>query len=91
MLTALNARWSPWKYAGGGVIDGSDGKMVAYLAGRMNDGNADVAGNVMAAAPELYHALQAFLSANHGQIEHTFADEAAQARRALAKARGAPP
>jgi hypothetical protein len=86
--------WVPWNYVGGGQISGCDGKQVAYLAGRLNDGNAGVAGHLMAAAPELCMALEA-LEAYYGGIvsEQSGYDERrgglwATARAALAKARG---
>lgn len=82
-MPLFNTRYSPYRYIGGGQIVGSDGQQVAYLAGRMNDGNADVAGNVMAAAPELYAALQEILRCS--AISESWA---APARAVLAKARG---
>jgi hypothetical protein len=54
----MTLRYTPWTYTGGGLITGKDGKQVAYLAGRMNAGYADAAGLVMAAAPEMYQALE---------------------------------
>lgn len=87
-MPLFNARYSPYRYIGGGQIVGSDGDQVAYLAGRMNDGNADVAGNAMAAAPELYRALYAILDAHDGHSGRRFEREAAAGRAALAKARG---
>lgn len=80
--------WMPWRYLAGGQIVGRDDKQVAYLAGRMNDGNADISGNMMAAAPELYQALEGLMYledlTDHRKDGRAF--EAARA--ALAKARG---
>jgi hypothetical protein len=81
-MPLFNARHSPYSYAGGGHIIGTDGQPVAYLAGRMNDGNADVTGKVMAASVDLYQALYALLEYPADKIT------LAQARAALAKARG---
>ena len=80
--------WMPWNYAGGGVIRGRDEGMVAYLAGRMNDGNADVVGRWMAAVPELLQALEA-CAREFGALAHILSAETCRmTEAALAKARG---
>lgn len=85
-MPLFNVRYSPYSYIGGGQIVGKDGRQVAYLAGRMNDGNADLAGNAMAAAPEMFQALAGLLA----DCEKTglLYEHKDVARAALAKARG---
>jgi hypothetical protein len=87
-------KWIPWNYAGGGVVGGGDGAMVAYLAGRMNDGTADDAGNLIAAAPEMYSTLKAITDCygvgykSAEQFVKDVHDFMMEGRAALAKARG---
>ena len=49
-------KWTPWKYVGGGQIQGADGKQVAWLAGRTQPHDEQF-GCLIAAAPELYESL----------------------------------
>lgn len=81
---------APWNYVGGGVIEDAAGKVVAYLAGRLNDPEiTDNVGCQIAAAPELYEALKDLLVVI--ATDDLIAQSGScmqQARAALAKARG---
>lgn len=83
----MKIKWFPWSYTAGGVVEGSDGKSVAYLAGRMNDGIADDAGRLIAAAPELYAALEAVRPYFEGE-HHPDHPHCRQLQAALTKVRG---
>lgn len=88
---------APWNYVGGGVVKDASGRLVAYLAGRLNDPEiTDRVGCQIAAAPELYEALRVLL-ADHvnlirsGDCGSWDAEEdgaVIEARAALAKALG---
>ena len=60
-------KWTPWKYVGGGQIQGADGKQVAWLAGRTYPHDEQF-GCLIAAAPELYEALAELLDAIEPQL-----------------------
>lgn len=80
---------APWNYVGG-VIEDAAGKVVAYLAGRLNDPEiTDNVGCQIAAAPELYEALKDLLVviATDDLIAQSVS-YMQQARAALAKASG---
>jgi hypothetical protein len=86
----------PWTYKGGGIIEDATGNSTIYLAGRLNDGNADVIGHRVAAVNEVIAALEALVDLCPPYREEWLTDAAyaeaqeadRNARAALRKARG---
>jgi predicted dehydrogenase len=92
-------KWTPWEYNGGGIIVGRGGHQIACLSGLMNNGNADISGNLMAASPNLYKALEdvkatleeaaKILAKDHPALANNIVNQCAiRCGDVLAKARG---
>lgn len=84
---------TPWTYPeyGAGLVVGVDEKPVAFLASRMNFGDAPrVHGNLIAAAPDMYEALQP-LAEEVLATDPIRNEQILRARDALAKAEGRQP
>jgi hypothetical protein len=87
---AGDAKWllTPWRYEGGAIV-GANGNVIATVDQSRSQPHAN--GAALAAAPDLYTALETLLSTSALMEPREYTEAASAGRAALARARGEQP